>query len=385
MIDRSVLEQLNAKDKSTRLENLGFLLKDASFPERVSRYINNHIHTTYSFSPYSPTAAVYAAAAEGLCTAGIIDHDTMAGAHEFLEAAAMLELPVTVGMECRVSFADTPFASKRLNNPDQKGIAYMTIQSVPHRHIDAMTAFFEPFRAKREERNRRMVEKLNALMPETALDYDADVRPLSMQAEGGSVTERHLLFALAKKMCAVYGKGEGVIRALSERSVSLSEKQRSLLADEADSFYEYGLLGILKSAFLSRVYVDADAECVPLSDLVKKSREIDAWLCYAYLGDVTDSVTGDKKAQTFEDAYLEELFACLRERGVTAVTYMPTRNTKEQLSALRALCERYDMFQISGEDINSPGQSFVIKAMDDPAFANLIDATWKLIEHEKEA
>ncbi|MBQ6904381.1 MAG: hypothetical protein IJQ26_07645, partial [Lachnospiraceae bacterium] len=50
----------------------------------------------------------------------------------------------------------------------------------------------------------------------------------------------------------------------------------------------------------------------------------------------------------------------------------------------RALCEQYDMFQISGEDINSPGQSFVIRAMDDPAFRNLIDATWKLIEHEKE-
>jgi hypothetical protein len=41
------------------------------------------------------------------------------------------------------------------------------------------------------------------------------------------------------------------------------------------------------------------------------------------------------------------------------------------------------MFQISGEDINSPRQIFVIKAMENPMFQNLIDATWKLIEHEK--
>ena len=41
------------------------------------------------------------------------------------------------------------------------------------------------------------------------------------------------------------------------------------------------------------------------------------------------------------------------------------------------------MFQISGEDINSPRQSFIIRAMENPMFANLIDATWKLIEHEK--
>jgi hypothetical protein len=42
------------------------------------------------------------------------------------------------------------------------------------------------------------------------------------------------------------------------------------------------------------------------------------------------------------------------------------------------------MFEISGEDINTPRQSFVIRAMEDPKFANLIEATWKLIEHEKQ-
>ena len=61
---------------------------------------------------------------------------------------------------------------------------------------------------------------------------------------------------------------------------------------------------------------------------------------------------------------------------------MPTRNTPEQLARLRALCEENGLFQVSGEDINSPRQSFIIRAMEDPMFSNLIDATWKLIEHE---
>ena len=69
--------------------------------------------------------------------------------------------------------------------------------------------------------------------------------------------------------------------------------------------------------------------------------------------------------------------------GVKCVTYMPTRNTPAQLERLRGLCDAYGMFQISGEDINTPRQSFIIKAMENPMFANLIDATWKLIEHEK--
>ena len=63
-----LLELLNAENG---LENLKTLLKTEPLPP-VGRDVNNHIHTTYSFSPYSPAAAVFAAKAEGLCTAGIV-------------------------------------------------------------------------------------------------------------------------------------------------------------------------------------------------------------------------------------------------------------------------------------------------------------------------
>ena len=106
-------------------------------------------------------------------------------------------------------------------------------------------------------------------------------------------------------------------------------------------------------------------------------------LAYSYLGDVTVSVTGDKKAQKFEDDYLDDLFADLADRGIRAIAYAPTRNTDPQLQRLRALCRRYDMLQLSGEDINSPRQSFRTQRMEDPQFANLIQSTWALIQHEQ--
>ena len=134
---------------------------------------------------------------------------------------------------------------------------------------------------------------------------------------------------------------------------------------------------------MPKIYIDAGEECPQLAEVVRLCREADACLCYAYLGDVGESVTGDKKAQRFEDAYLEELFQCLREEGVWAVTYMPARNTPGQLERLRGLCREYGMFQVSGEDINSPRQSFAIRAMENPLFQNLIDAAWRLIDHEK--
>ena len=382
MIDIAILNKLNAPTKEERLANLAEVLKTTTFPPMVSQYINNHIHTTYSFSPYSPTAAVYAARMEGLCTAGIIDHDSISGAVEFLEAAKLVEMPVTIGMEARISMDGTRLEGRRTNNPDQVGVSYMTIQGVPHDKIDVLTEFFKPYQAARHARNRKMNEKINALLPGISLDYDKDVLPLSMAAENGGVTERHLMYALAIKLVQQVGKGQYMVEKLAEMGLKLSEKQTAQMLDTEYPFYEYDLLGILKSAFVPQIFIDATDECPKLPDMVKLCNEIDAFLCYAYLGDVGDSVTGDKKAQKFEDDYLEDVFECLKEEGVKSVTYMPTRNTPAQLERLRGLCDQYGMFQISGEDINSPRQSFVIKAMENPMFQNLIDATWKLIEHE---
>ena len=385
MIDMAILEKLNDPSREIRLKNLREIAAVTEFPEAVPRYINNHIHTTYSFSPYSPTAAVYAARMEGLCTAGIIDHDSIAGAREFIDAAAIIGMPVTVGMECRVSMRGTALEGLRTNNPDQIGVSYMTIQSVPHDRIEELQEFFAPYREARNKRNKAMTERICQVIPGMDLDFERDVMPLSMCHDGGSITERHLMYALAIKMTRMYGKGDGLIKKLEELGLELSEKQKAQLGDISYPFYEYDLLGILKSAFVPMIFIDADEECPALKEMVELCCRIDAYLCYAYLGDVGDSVTGDKKAQKFEDDHLQLVFDTLKDAGVGCITYMPTRNTPQQLDTLRELCRSYDMFEISGEDINSPRQSFIIKAMEDERFSNLIDATWKLIEHENRA
>ena len=241
MIDISTLNQLNAPTKAERLENLKAVLKTTQFPPMVPQYINNHIHTTYSFSPYSPTAAVYAARMEGLCTAGIIDHDSISGAEEFLEAAKLMDMPVTIGMECRVSMEGTRLEGRRTNNPDQVGVSYMTIQGVPHDQIHTLTEFFKPYQAARHARNRKMIEKINDLVG-VCLDYDKDVLPLSMAQENGGVTERHLMYALAIELVKQVGKGQPMIDKLTSLGMSLSEKQKTMLLDTAYPFYAYDVL-----------------------------------------------------------------------------------------------------------------------------------------------
>jgi hypothetical protein len=189
----------------------------------------------------------------------------------------------------------------------------------------------------------------------TELDFDRDVLPLSRYGDGGVVTERHILYAMAVKLLP---DGE-----LGER---------------------YALLGRMKSELIPAIFVPADDELMTLDEAAAFAGETDAILCYAYLGDVTVSPTGDKKAAKYEDEFLPELLSLMKERGVEGVTYMPSRNTYAQLDRVAGLCERYGFTQISGEDINSPGQSFICERLARPEFSHLARAARALAERERD-
>jgi hypothetical protein len=166
--------------------------------------------------------------------------------------------------------------------------------------------------------------------------------------------------------------------------VDISEKQQSYLLDSNNPFYLYDLLGVLKSSFIGRFFIQPGTEeCPPIKKVVDFARSISAIPAYAYLGDVTDSPTGDKKAEKFEDDYIGLLFEEITALGFQAVTYMPPRNTLRQLHRVQKLCAEYGLMQISGVDINSPRQVFSCPIILEDDFRHLADATWALIAHEK--
>jgi len=206
MIDTTIL---NAPIVKERLANLDMLLSQRQADPERTDFVNNHIHTIYSFSPYSPTSAAYHAWQNGLATAGIMDHDSTSGAKEFLQAGKAIGISVTNGFECRCGMQGTPFEAVRLNNPDQIGVAYVACHGIPYQSIDKANMWLAPYRKNRDSRNRKMVDRLNALCTAKSmkLDYEQDVLPLSRAQEGGSVTERHILYALARKAITLAGKG----------------------------------------------------------------------------------------------------------------------------------------------------------------------------------
>lgn len=394
-IEREIIkyqELLNDRDREKRLENLMSVFKKEKeewMPgKQMDYYVNNHIHTTFSFSCYTPTMSVWMARWSGLKTAGIMDHDTISGGREFVIAGNIVGLPTTKGVECRADFSKTPLNGRRINNPDQKSIAYIAIHGIPDSQIDRINAFFAPYREERNKRNILMVQRLNEILEpfSLSLDFNVDVLPLSYASEGGTVTERHIIFALAKKIMEKFLKGREVIDFLQNKlKVGISKKNLDYLEDEKNNLYSYDILNVLKSTLVERFYKDATTECPDVKDVLDLADETGSISAYAYLGDVTECVTGDKKAQKFEDDYIELLFDVIKELGFKAVTYMPTRNSMSQIRLVRSLCKRYGFFQISGEDINSPRQSFICEVLKNQELRNLVDASWALIGHEKRA
>ena len=373
------LNALNAKDRLLALEET--LKVENQKPTFRDNDANNHIHTIYSFSPYSPTLAAYMAYNAGLTSAGIMDHDSLSGAKEFKSACNMLNLGSTCGVEVRAKF-NKGFG--KINHPDQNECIYMAAHGVALKCVDEFNDYLSAFRAKRNERNERMCNLISQKYAKygITLDFEKDVKPLSRSNEGGSITERHLLYALAIKISERFLDRNELIEFLKNGlGLSVSDKINGYLLDAENPHFLYDLVGVLK-ADTKFFYIDADEEMPVAEDFIKKAKSFGAIPAYAYLGDVGDSVTGDKKAQKFEDSYLEDLFVELKKAGFLAIAYMPTRNTPEQLSKLQGLCKKYGMFEISGEDINSPRQQFCCKALAQKEYAHLIESTWALIGHE---
>jgi hypothetical protein len=232
-----------------------------------------------------------------------------------------------------------------------------------------------------------MVEKLNGILPKYGLepiDFRREIYNRSCAAQGGSITERHILSAMARKIERKKGRGEPLVRfCISDLGLSLSSRIEQALLDRDNPHYHYDLLGVLKSSFLDQIYIQPGPdEVVPVIEFLRFGNSIHAIPVYAYLGDVAESPTGDKKAEKFEDAFLEELLAEIRRLGFKGVTYMPPRNTLEQLLRLQRLCKENGLLEISGVDINSSRQSFNCPILLEPAFRHLVTATWALIAHE---
>ncbi len=190
-------------------------LRNESMPEGARSHagmVNMHMHSFYSYNAYgwSPSRLVWEARKAGLHAAGLVDFDVLDGLEEFLAACRALHVRGAVGLETRAFLKE--MADKEISSPGEPGVTYimgMGFPRLPQTGSDAAEKL-ALFRIQYDERNEAMIARINAALPEIALDYTAEAKPLT---PAGGVTERHIVRAYREK-------GEAVFQGESEKGIA---------------------------------------------------------------------------------------------------------------------------------------------------------------------
>ena len=337
-------------DSNVRAEALRKEAAESDFPPPTS-WVNAHAHTFYSFNykGYSPSRFALEAKKAGLEMGGIVDFDVLDGLEEFWQASRLLDLKACVGIESRVFVPE--FSDRVINSPGEPGISYhmgtgFTTTDIP---TEAQT-FLDGMRQTSEQRNRAMVERVNAFLSPLELSYEQDVMPLVPK---GNATERHLCLAYARKAASQYPE-ESALRDFWSDKLGVAPED---LKDVPDG---RGMTDLIRAKTMKQGgagYVQPDSGSFP------KMAEMNEFVlqCGAF-----PTMTWLDGCSAGEEA-IEELLEVARSTGVAVFNIIPDRNytpgIKDQkllnLQKVVEICKDLNMPLLGGTEMNSPGQKFV--------------------------
>lgn len=389
-IREKLVPRLNSTSPTERLANLTVLKqieKEDKFfvPQPRENDIKIALKTEFSSMPFKPAYLAYKLHEAGCVIAGIADQDTLAGAKEFYEACEILDIKCILGVEVKTYISRNKKRDIRINNPHQKDVINLYMTCIPYENVQKVDDWLKKYRERRNERNKKMLDIINKKYKYygISLKFEEDVVPVSRYSDGGTITEWHLLYALAQKMIERFGRGQILLRFLTkELNFTLTEKMKQYLLDVSDSHYIYDLINILKTE-IKYFYIDAVDECCSILEFIKMAKDTGSIVAYPYIGDIIHYVMGEYRVEKFEDSFLEELLAELKEIGVNAVTFEPSRLTDEQTANIMKLCDKYELMKLSGETIYSVRQSFKNHTLEDEKFQSLQNTAWALAGNTK--
>ena len=381
-----LIKTLSANDSFIRLKGIKQLKKmegSGSLPKPMTSDEDFALsfQTNYSFSPYTPSLAAFRAYQGGIGIAGIADHDGLAGAEEFARACSILGVESTCGVQLFGRFYSG--ANRWLNNFYERDIGCVTLRGVPSCEIESLHKELEPTRVKRAERDKKMVEKLNLRLKKHGLDinFDKDVKARSYYKNGGTITERHILFALAGKLVEKFGDAGKILDFLkNDFNVKVDEAYLPALSDINNPYYTYDLVDCLKHE-INFFYIPMD-DVMGAPALVDLAHRHGALITYDYVGEVRRNYGGQQEVITLENEFTEQLFKDLGTMGFDAVEYDPVAIPEEDAKNLRELAGENGMFTLPHSDFNSPRQKFSAKVELPP---ELVKNVWAVIGHEKSA
>ena len=341
---------LNDFSPQTREQALQNAAEAGGFPESTD-LLNLHAHTFYSFNykDYSPSMFAVEAKKAGLGSAGIVDFDVLDGLEEFWNASRKLDLKACIGLESRVFVPE--FSDRVINSPGEPGICYhmgtgFTTTEIPQAAQD----FLDGMRITSGERNKSLLDRVNAFLSPLTLDYEKDVLPLT---PNGNATERHLCLAYARKAAAQFPE-ESALRAF------WSDKLGVPAGDLQDVPDGRGMTDLIRAKTMKKGgvgYVQPDSGSFPnMAEMNQFVLQCGALPTLTWLDGCSD---GEKA--------IRELLEVGQASGVVAFNIIPDRNYTpgspdqklKNLQDVIKLTQELELPLIGGTEMNSPGQKLV--------------------------
>lgn len=274
--------------------------------------LNMHFHSFFSYNAesYSPTRIAWEARRSGMVAAGLCDFDVLDGLEEFLEAGRILGLRVTVNLETRAYLAD--YAGVDISSPGEAGVTYIMgagFARMPEESSDQAHAL-AGYRERADQRNVSLVDRINAELPQIAINYERDVLPLT---PANSATERHIISAYVDKAADVAATQDDLVRLWCDILAKEPNEVESLLQNRVK------LEDVVRQKLAKRGGVGYIA---PSVDTFPSVEDFIAWVLSCEAIPMITWLDGTSEGEEDGQAMLE----CMRDKGAAALNIIPDRN-----------------------------------------------------------
>jgi hypothetical protein len=361
------LNSFSLAERAEALAALGSLVQNGTVQlDAVREVANMHCHTFFSFNAYgySPSALAWMARKKGIALLGSVDFDVLDAVDEFLDACLVVGVRGSAALETRVYIPE--FATREINSPGEPGIFYaMGIGFASSRAPASAAAVLADMRGRAEQRNRAMVERINAYLDPVRIDYDRHVLPLT---PAGNATERHLLSAYTRAAADLFADP----LPFWEEKLKLPREQVAAQVANLPVFQNTVRSKLMKRGGVG--YAQPGPNTFPsIEDVNQMIIASQALPCATWL----DGTSAGEQA-------MEELLNLLIEKGAVALNIIPDRNWNiadaetrharvNNLYRIVELAQKLDLPLNIGTEMNAHGQK-VVDDFDVPELAPVREA-----------
>ena len=230
--------------------------------------VDLHLHTTFSDGRLSPTELVRLCAERGLKVISISDHDSTEGIAEALEAAgAFPDLTIIPGIEL----------STNIPGSEVHVLGYF----VDYEN-DPFQRLLAEFRDGREERARRMVEKLETLGVHISWERVVEL------SDGGAIGRPHIARAMVEVGIVEYPR-DAFDRYIGRNGPAYVERLKLTPEDAIKILVENGALPVMAHPTYTATKSDRD-EVAELEELLARLKAVGLVGVEVYYGDYSADV-----------------------------------------------------------------------------------------------